>query len=82
MISWCPPGSASARLPAPIMIVISRCGLVNFFQVSGPCFMPLGTKTVEVLLMRRGLPSSMNSISPPRSSPSSGLVPMCMTISS
>ena len=39
----CPPGSASARVLAPIMIVNSRCGFVNFFQVSGPCFTPLGT---------------------------------------
>src|SRR4030042_426057 len=64
----CPPGSASAKEPAPIIIVNSRCGFLYFFQVKGPCLTPLGTYTADVLSIFNGCPSTMNSISPPSSS--------------
>jgi len=38
-----PAGAASARVPAPIIIVICRCGRATLFQVRGPCTTPAGT---------------------------------------
>jgi len=64
----CPPGAAPATVPAPSTIAICRCGLLTFFQVTGPCFTPAGTKSAEVLSKTSGSPPTTNSISPPRSS--------------
>ena len=61
----CPPGAASAMVPPPRTIASCICGLLTFFQVTGPCFTPAGTNSAEVLSKMSGSPPTTNSISPP-----------------
>src|SRR4030042_917354 len=50
----CPPGSASAMVPAPSTMAICRCGRVSLFQVTGPCLTPSGTYRAEVVSKTSG----------------------------